>query len=98
MLDSHLANARYLAGETYTIADMALWGWACSAGYVFREKGLGAYPNVSRLIAEINESSAAQRALAVKTANTADTVFDDHARAIMFPQNLDTDTAGQTAA
>jgi len=27
VLDQHLANTRYLAGERYTIADMAVWPW-----------------------------------------------------------------------
>ena len=28
IVDAHLATHRYMVGETYTIVDMALWGWA----------------------------------------------------------------------
>ncbi len=28
VLDARLGQRRYMAGETYTIVDMAAWGWA----------------------------------------------------------------------
>src|SRR6201981_3531968 len=28
ILDDHLAESRYMGGNTYTLVDMALWGWA----------------------------------------------------------------------
>ena len=40
VLDERLAHSKYLAGDTYSIADMALWGWANFAGYILGEKGL----------------------------------------------------------
>src|SRR5690606_8886601 len=40
VLDERLGKVRYLAGDQYTIADMALWGWAASAGLVFGADGL----------------------------------------------------------
>jgi len=32
VLDERLSQVRNLVGDRYTIADMALWGWAASAG------------------------------------------------------------------
>jgi GST-like protein len=37
VLDRHLAEVEYLGGETYTIADMAVWPWygAMSKGFLY---------------------------------------------------------------
>lgn len=88
VLDRHLATSRYLAGDDYSIADIALWGWANSAAYIFGESGLDAYPNVKRLIAEIVARPAAVRALAIKERLVLKTEMDDETRRALFPQNL----------
>lgn len=87
VLDGRLGQTRYLAGDQYTIADMALWGWAASAGYIFGADGLTAYPNVLRFMAEMAARPAVQRALAMKSAHTFKADLDDEAREAMFPQN-----------
>lgn len=80
-------QARYLAGDEYTIADMALWGWAASAGYVFGAKGLGDCPNVMRFMDEVTNRPAVQRALDMKTKHTFKAELDTESRRAMFPQN-----------
>lgn len=87
VLDRRLGQARYLAGDEYTIADMALWGWAASAGYVFGAKGLGDYPNVMRFMDEVTNRPAVQRALDMKTKHTFKAELDTKSRRAMFPQN-----------
>ena len=87
VLDARLGQMRYLAGDRYTIADMALWGWAASAGYVFGADGLTAYPNVERFMAEMAARPAVQRALEMKSAHVFKGELDDRARKAMFPQN-----------
>lgn len=87
VLDERLAGHRYLAGADYSIADMALWGWAISAGYVFGERGLSDYPHVARLVEEISARPAARRALALRERMTFKTTVDDEARRALFPQN-----------
>ncbi len=87
VLDGRLAQSAYLAGDAYSIADMALWGWAISAGFVFGAIGLDNYPNVGRLVAEINARPAAVRALALRASHTTPTQMDATARRAMFPQN-----------
>ncbi|WP_205826790.1 glutathione S-transferase family protein [Mesorhizobium zhangyense] len=87
VLDQRLAQTRYLAGDNYTIADMALWGWAASAGYIFGADGLTAYPNVERFMAEMAARPAVQRALEMKLAHVFKGELDDQARKAMFPQN-----------
>jgi len=87
VLNERLGKSRYLAGDSYSIADMALWGWASSAGYIFGEKGLSDYPNVARLMAELNARPAVARALKVKAEHSHDTTVDQVAVRALFPQN-----------
>ncbi|MGT2475326.1 glutathione S-transferase family protein [Paraburkholderia terrae] len=87
ILDERLATSKYLAGDTYSIADIALWGWANFAGYIFGEKGLTDYPHVKRLVDEISARPAAVRALALKDRLTFKAEFDEETRRALFPQN-----------
>jgi GSH-dependent disulfide-bond oxidoreductase len=87
ILDARLAGSKYLAGDTYSIADMSLWGWASFAGYILGEKGLTDYPHVKRLVDEISARPAAARAHALKEKLTLKAEFDEEARRALFPQN-----------
>ncbi len=87
VIDERLAVSTYLAGDTYTIADMALWGWANFAGYILGEKGLSDYPHVKRLVDEISARPAAIRAQALKDKLTLKADFDEETRRALFPQN-----------
>lgn len=88
VLDTHLASYPYLAGHSYSIADMALWGWANFAGYIFGDEGLSEYPNVKRLVEEISARPAAARAHAIKEKLSFKSDFDDETKRALFPQNL----------
>ncbi|MBN3756556.1 glutathione S-transferase family protein [Paraburkholderia sp. Tr-20389] len=87
VLDERLAVSHYLAGDEYTIADMALWGWASFAGYILGDKGLTDYPHVKRLVDEVSARPAAIRAQALKTGLALKADFDDETRRALFPQN-----------
>ncbi|WP_343612703.1 glutathione S-transferase N-terminal domain-containing protein [Novosphingobium sp.] len=88
VLDERLAGHRYLAGDEYSIADIALWGWANIAGYILGEDPLAAYPHVKRLHEEISARPAAERARALKETLTLKADFDEETRRALFPQNL----------
>jgi GST-like protein len=88
VLDARLAASPFLAGSDYTIADMALWGWASSAAYIFGERGLTGYPNVKRVVDGIAARPAAIAALKLKDKLTLKTDFDDETRRALFPQNV----------
>jgi len=88
VLDGRLGQSPYLAGDAYSIADMALWGWAISAGFVFGARGLDDYPHVRRLVGEISDRPTAIRALALRAQHTTPTEMDAAARHAMFPQNV----------
>ncbi|MBN3766560.1 glutathione S-transferase N-terminal domain-containing protein [Burkholderia sp. Ac-20365] len=87
VLDERLAVSKYLAGDEYTIADIALWGWANFAGYILGEKGLSDYPHVKRVVDEISARPAAVRAQALKEKLTLKADFDEETRRALFPQN-----------
>ncbi|SFI32388.1 glutathione S-transferase [Collimonas sp. OK307] len=87
VLDERLAKSKYLAGDEYTIADMALWGWGNFAGYILGEKGLSDYPNVKRVVDEISGRPAAARAQVLKETLTLKAEFDEETRRALFPQN-----------
>ena len=53
ILNDHLANRRYMVGDTYTIVDMDVWGWARMIPFVMGEDAVAKYPNVKRLVDEI---------------------------------------------
>ncbi len=86
ILDEHLAKNQFMLGDTYTVVDMGLWGWARMATYVMGDDAWEKYPNVKRLLDEINARPAAARvdALRQKHAPYFKTEMDDEARKIMF--------------
>ena len=87
ILDARLAERRYMLGETYTIVDMAVWGWARAIPFILGAQAWDTMPNLKRLFDEISERPAAVRANALKDAHAFKTEFDDDARRFMFPQN-----------
>ena len=87
IINDHLATSRYMVGDSYTLVDMALWGWARIVTFVLGADVYNNLPHVKRLVDEINARPAAQRAEAMKTRYTFKTEMDDEARRAMFPQN-----------
>jgi GST-like protein len=84
IVDARLAKQKYMLGDTYTIADMALWGWARLIPNVLGEGGWAKFPNLKRLIDEINARPAAARANALKDKHKFKTEFDEEAKKAMF--------------
>ena len=87
ILDAHLAGRRYMVGDSYTIVDMAVWGWARAIPFVLGEEAWGRMPNLKRLFDEISARPAAERANALKDRHAFKTEMDEEARRHMFPQN-----------
>ena len=87
LLNDRLAERRYMVGDTYTIVDMAVWGWARMVPYVIADDAWNAYPHLKRLVDEIGARPAAQRVNALKEKFTFKTEMDDEAKRFMFPQN-----------
>jgi GSH-dependent disulfide-bond oxidoreductase len=84
ILDAHLATHRYMVGDTYTIVDMDVWGWARMIPFILGDNGWAPYPNLKRLVDEIQARPAAARAIALKDKFPFKAEMDDEARSVMF--------------
>jgi GSH-dependent disulfide-bond oxidoreductase len=85
ILEARLGKGRYLLGDTYTILDMAVWGWSRALPAVFGETAWTKRPNLKRHLDEINARPAAKRAEALKERHAFKTEMDEEARRFMFP-------------
>ena len=63
VLDRRLGAARFLAGDEYTIADIATYPWV--ARHEWHKPDLATYPNVKRWFDAIGARPAVQRGMAV---------------------------------
>jgi GST-like protein len=84
ILDARLAKNKYVLGDTYTIVDMDVWGWARLIPNVLGEGAWDKFKNLKRLTDEISARPAAARALALKDRHKFKTEMDDEARNAMF--------------
>jgi GST-like protein len=83
VMDRRLADRRFLAGETYTIADMACYPWVLPER---QGQNIDEFPNLKRWKSEIAERPATLRAYEKgKAVNTAPVVTDDAAK-VLFGQ------------
>ncbi len=88
LLNNRLADRPYLLGETYTLVDMALWGWARMLHFVIGAESWAAFPHVRRLYDEISARPAAKAAEALGTKYTFKKDMDEDARRNLFPSNV----------
>ena len=87
LIDAQLAKYPYMLGDSYTVVDMAVWGWARAVPFVLGAEAWAELPNLKRWFDAINARPAAQRADALKTRHSFKTETDDVARQALFPQN-----------
>jgi len=80
-----LAKNKYMLGDTYTIVDMNIWGWARLIPNILGEKGWEKFPNLKRMVDEISARPAAVKAVALKDKHKFKTEMDDEAKNAMFP-------------
>lgn len=81
VLDKRLSQSKYLAGDTYTIADIATFPWARS----WKNQGIdwADYPHAKRWFDEISERPAVQRGVTV-LADLRKPLTDDKAKEALF--------------
>lgn len=87
IIDAQLAKGRYMLGDTYTVVDMAVWGWARALPFILGEDTWTKLPNVKRLVDEISARPAAERVNAMAARQDFKKEMDEEAKGHMFPQN-----------
>jgi GST-like protein len=87
IINERLGKQRYMVGDTYTLVDMSVWGWARAVPFILGADAWEKLPHVKRLLDEINLRPAAQRAEALKSQHAFKADMDDEAKQAMFPQN-----------
>src|SRR5471032_2615076 len=85
ILDDRLGKSRFMLGDSYTIVDMAVWGWSRLVPFVLGPEALPKMPNLKRHLEEISARPAAARALALKEKHSFKAEMDEQARLAMFP-------------
>ncbi len=88
IVNERLGKHRYMVGNAYSIVDMDLWGWARMVPFIMGDGAWAKFPNVKRLVDEINARPAAARANALKDKFTFKAEMDDEARGHMFKHTL----------
>ena len=82
VLDRQLATNRYVAGDAYSIADMAIWGWASL--WEGQEQTLEDKPAMKRWLEEVGARPAVQRGRAVAADQRANLQSDKKAQELLF--------------
>ena len=82
VLDRQLAANRYVAGDAYSIADMAIWGWASL--WEGQEQTLDDKPAMKRWLEEVGARPAVQRGRAVAADQRSNLQSDKKAQEVLF--------------
>jgi GST-like protein len=82
ILDRRLAESRHVAGDEYSIADIAIFPWM--RGAESRGINMDEYPHAKRWFENINARPAVQRGCQVLAGENAAVPIDDKARDVMF--------------
>lgn len=84
VLDTQLAQNRYVAGDFYSIADMAIWPWACL--WEGQQQTLDDKPHLKRWLDEVGARPAVQAGHGLSAEKRADVATDRKAQSILFGQ------------
>ena len=87
LIEARLGEGRYMVGDTYSIVDMSVWGWGRAIPFLFGPDAWAEYPQIERLMDEINVRPAAARVAEMASRFSFKQEMDDEARKVMFPQN-----------
>jgi len=86
-MDDHLADKEYFISATYTLVDMAAWGWVDRSVVVLGEGAIDAFPNLLRWFNGINARPAVAAARNIAEGITFKSDRDEAALRALFPQN-----------
>jgi GSH-dependent disulfide-bond oxidoreductase len=95
IIEQRLDTREWMLDETYTLLDMAVWGWARTMPFALGDDVWQQFPRVKRFVDTIDAGPAAQRALAMKELHAFKTDMDDTAWHAMFP-HIDRTATGES--
>jgi GST-like protein len=87
VLDKQLENSEFIVGDSYTIVDIAAWGWIDKYVPVLGDSALEKYPNLNRWYHEINKRPAVAQARAINKDIAFKSEMDEIALKALYPQN-----------
>jgi GST-like protein len=82
VLDRRLADNEYVAGDFYSIADMAIWPWASL--WERQEQTLEDKPHMARWLETVGNRPAVQRGRALAAEKRGNLEADRHAQQVLF--------------
>ncbi len=82
VMNRRLAENRFLAGDFYSIADMACWGWASL--WEGQQQTLEDKPHLARWLQEVGARPAVQRGRALAADRRGDLQKDKGAQSVLF--------------
>ena len=82
VLDRQLAKAEFVAGDFYSIADMAIWPWV--RNWTGQEQTLDDKPHMARWLDTVAARPAVQRGVAVAADKRSNVAADKKAQDILF--------------
>ncbi len=82
VLDRKLAQSRYVAGDFYSIADMAIWGWASL--WKGQQHNLDTTPHMARWLDDVGARPAVQAGRALAAEKRAQLQNDKDAQDLLF--------------
>jgi len=88
VLDNRLEGRAFIAGDDYSIADMACYPW--TVNHERQGIDLADYPNVQRWFAQIKARPATERAYARAQEVNTETTMSEEAKKILFGQTAPT--------
>ena len=87
IVEERLAGREWMVGDSYSILDMAVWGWARILSFALGAEARTRLPNVRRLVETINARPAAARVAELKARHAFKAELDAAAMRVMFPGN-----------
>ncbi len=95
ILDDRLADREWIVGDSYSIVDMALWGWARIATRVLGEETYDGFANLKRHVETINARPAAARVEELMQRFQFRMDVEEDARRNLFPGSYHHETDGE---
>ncbi len=86
IINERLADRAYMLGDEYSIIDISVWGWGTRIPFMLGDDAMEEFPNLGRLMNEIDARPAAKRANLLKDRHKFKEEMDEASMRNMYPQ------------